>query len=245
MREYFGVLNSYVPVDIGVQPAPKAAHLAHKEVFAFVKSDFVDEAVLAPLLAVVAVAQLDEPARVLVHHVAVQVLGVVGLVLTELAQVLLVTAVLLEVQVQLAAGGELHITLLTPVQVVVEVSVCYVLTQVLKNHRFVIAVFTDVRILLVEFYMLNELHFAGETFFTNFTDVSVCTCFMLQDHVLLQVREVLAVELTELTLVQAAAVGSQQGPFLLSCDIQSLVLLKDFTGLQRDFLKVLSFQLLR
>lgn len=93
--------------------------------------------------------------------------------------------------------------------------------------------------------MFNELHFAGETFFTNFTDVSVCTCLMLQDHMLLQIREVLAVELTELTLVQAAAVGSQQGPFLLSCDIQSLVLLKDFTGLQRDFLKVLSFQLFR
>lgn len=149
MREYFGVLNSYMPVDICMQPAPKAAHLAHKEVFAFVKADFVDEAVLATLLVVVAVAQLDEPAGVLVHHVAVQILGVVCLMLTELTQVLLVTAVLLEVQVQLAAGGELHITLLTPVKVVVEVRVCYVLTQILKNHCFVIAIFTDVWILLV------------------------------------------------------------------------------------------------
>jgi len=184
MREYFGVFNSYMPVDVCMQPAPKATHLAYKEVFAFVKTDFVYETVLSTLLVMIAVTELYQSARVFIHHVAVQIFWIICFMLTELTQILLVTAVLLEVQVQLAAGGELHITLLAPIKVVIEVSVCYVLTQILKYHRFVITVFTDVWVLLMQFHMFNELHFAGETFFANFTDVSVRTCLMLQDHVL-------------------------------------------------------------
>lgn len=55
MREYFGVFNSYMPIDIGMQPAPKATHLAYKEVLAFVKTDFVYEAVLPTFLVIIAV----------------------------------------------------------------------------------------------------------------------------------------------------------------------------------------------
>lgn len=49
------------------------------------------------------VTQLNQSASVLVDNVAVQVLRVPCLVLTELAQVLLITAMLLEVQVELTA----------------------------------------------------------------------------------------------------------------------------------------------
>lgn len=152
VREYFGVFDGHVPVDIGVQSTAEAAHLTYKEVLALVKADFVDDAVLPLLLpAVVAVTQFDQPAGVLVHHVAMQVFRVARLVLAKLAQVLLVAAVFLEVEVQLTAGGELNVTLLTPVKVVVEMRVRYVLSQALKQHRFVITVSTVVGIFLVDF----------------------------------------------------------------------------------------------
>lgn len=152
MGEYFGVLNCHMPVDIGMKPAAEATYLAHKEVLAFVKADFVDQAVLALLLpAVVAVAQLNQPACMLIHHMAVQVLGVTRLMLAKLAQVLFITAVLLEMEVQLTAGGELDVALLTPVKVVAEVCVCYMLAQVLKHYCFVVTVFANVGIFLVDF----------------------------------------------------------------------------------------------
>lgn len=180
MREYFGVLYRHMAIDIGVKPAAEAAHLTHKEVLALVKADFVDQTVMAlGLPAVVAVAQLYQPACVLVHHMAVQVLGVARFVLTELAQVQLVTAVLLEMEVQLTTGGELNITLLTPVKMVAEMRICYMLAQVFKHHGFVVTIFANVGVLLVDFQVFNKHLFGREAFLAHPTDVALRAGFML------------------------------------------------------------------
>lgn len=100
-------------------------------------------------------------------HVAVQVLRVACLMLTELAQVLLVAAVLLEVQVELAAGGELHVALLAPVKVVAEVGVRDVLAEVLEDHGLVVTVLTDVGVFLMKLGVLDEEQVGGEALLTH------------------------------------------------------------------------------
>jgi hypothetical protein len=65
----------------------------------------------------------------------------------------------------------LHVTLLTPVQVIAKVDVCNVLTEVLKNHGLIVTVFADVRVLFMELGMLDQKHVGRETFLAHSTHV--------------------------------------------------------------------------
>lgn len=130
------------------------------------------------------VTQLYQSSSMLIDHVAVQVLRVACLVLTELAQVLFVAAVLLEVQVELTAGGELHVTLLAPVKVVAEVGVRNVLAEVLKDHCLIVTVLTDVGVFFMKFGVFNEKHISGKAFLTHATHIRV-SALVFQDHMLL------------------------------------------------------------